>query len=263
LQRVSDDLAELRRDPPPGHLWFLYYLVLFAALAALFRVAAGRVRLEALERRVDRLFGSLVRSPLLPFVMALPTAATLLFVRGLESETPLTYVPQLHILAYYAVFFGFGWMLHRQSALVDDLRRHAWCGLLAIALLPLLLACVAELGRTGTLPPGKRLAALYGVALFTWLAGMSILAVAVRVLDRPRAWVRWLADSSYWCYLVHLPVVFFLHIVVSGLAWPGAVKYTLVMAGTLSACLAGYRAFVRYTFLGTWLNGRRERPVRV
>ena len=44
-------------------------------------------------------------------------------------------------------------------------------------------------------------AALFSLArvgLFEWL------------LQVPRQWIRWLADSSYWIYIMHLPVVAFL-----------------------------------------------------
>jgi glucan biosynthesis protein C len=56
-------------------------------------------------------------------------------------------------------------------------------------------------------------------------------------------------------------VVIVFQILVADLAWPGPIKYALVMGGTVGICLASYHGFVRYTFIGATLNGKRERPV--
>jgi peptidoglycan/LPS O-acetylase OafA/YrhL len=76
----------------------------------------------------------------------------------------------------------------------------------------------------------------------------------------PRPWVSYLSDASYWCYLIHLPVVVALQILVAPLEWPGLLKYVLLMSATIAICLGTYQAFVRYTFIGATLNGPREKP---
>ena len=68
---------------------------------------------------------------------------------------------------------------------------------------------------------------------------------------------RYLADSSYWLYIMHLPLVMALQVAVSDLPWPGAVKFALVLATTMGILLGSYQLFVRNSWLGAWLNGRR------
>ena len=80
---------------------------------------------------------------------------------------------------------------------------------------------------------------------------------------KPRAWVAYLSDASYWCYLIHLPVVITFQILVAPLEWPGPLKYALLMAATLAVCLGTYQAFVRTSFIGATLNGPRVKPVPV
>lgn len=250
--------------PSPAHLWFLYYLsILYAVLAAL--LALGRrFSLAALGSRADALFVGAGRSWLLPFLMAIPTAATLSYMESLTADTPVTFVPQVRVLAYDAVFFVFGWMLHRRPALISEFpRRMALNAAIAALLFPALgwlLVKVAE--HRAIEPVWLHAGGLYLSALFGWSLVLLFIGVFVRWLSEPRAWVRWLADASYWCYLVHLPVVVFFQILVADRTWPGPAKYALVMAATLAICLGSYRGFVRYTFIGTALNGKRER-VRV
>jgi peptidoglycan/LPS O-acetylase OafA/YrhL len=246
----------------PGHLWFLYYLLLLVALLALLVTLSRRVPMEGVKRGLDRVVRVLVRFRLTALALALPTAATLAPMEVLSADTPVNYVPQGRILAYYAVFAGFGWLLHRQTDLVEQLGRHLWVPLvLAVALIAPAGKMAERMMLQGpATSTAERLSELYVSALLGWSLVLLFLGAFVRWGARPRPWVAWLSDASYWCYLVHLPVVVALQVLVSDLAWPGPLKYALVMAGTIAFCLGTYQAFVRYTFVGAMLNGPRERP---
>ena len=253
LERASIDPASPR--PNPGHLWFLYYLLMMlpvlVGLAALFRKAS-----------VDPVVRALVRFRVILFVLAIPTAATLYPMISLSADTPVDFVPQPRILAYYFVFMAFGWILHRQPDLVAEFGRRLWLPLaLAILCLVLVKPLVEQAVTTGPPEsPALRFAGLYLGALFGWSMVVLFLGAFVKWGDRPRPWVSYLSDASYWCYLVHLPVTVALQIVVAELPWPGLLKYAIVMTGTIAACVGTYHAFVRYTFIGSTLNGPRERP---
>jgi peptidoglycan/LPS O-acetylase OafA/YrhL len=266
ISRVGTDLPALEPGVilrSPGHLWFLYYLMIVLALLLMFVRVARKLPLDGLKRRVDGILRGLVRFGLVPFVMAVPTAATLHFMQLLAADTPVDYVPQVRILAYYLVFVGFGWLLHRQGELVEVLGRRLWIPLvLAGAILAPLGTLVDRTIQDGPLGSlAVRTGALYLSALFGWSLVILFLGAFVKWGGRPRPWVSHLSDASYWCYLVHLPVVVALQILVAGLAWPGLLKYALIMAATLAACLGSYQLFVRYTLIGATLNGPRERPV--
>jgi peptidoglycan/LPS O-acetylase OafA/YrhL len=266
ISRMGTDLPALEPGVilrSPGHLWFLYYLMIVLALLLMVLSVARRLPLGGLKRSLDGILRGLVRFGLVPFVMAVPTAATLYFMQLLAADTPVDYVPQVRILAYYLVFAGFGWLLHRQGDLVEEFGRRLWIPLvLAGAILVPLGQLVDRTIQEGPLVSlAARTGALYLGALFGWSLVILFLGAFVRWGDKPRPWVSYLSDASYWCYLVHLPVVVALQILVAGLAWPGLIKYALIMAATLAACLGSYRLFVRYTFIGATLNGPRERPV--
>jgi peptidoglycan/LPS O-acetylase OafA/YrhL len=249
-------------EPSPCHLWFLYYLLFLFAGVLVLSWAGRRLPMGAAWERADRLVRRLAGSWALPFVLALPTAAALACMRGLDAETPVTFVPVPRILAYYATFFAFGWLLHRQADLVGEFGRRLPLRAAGAALvLPAVLYFLDRIARTGTLePPALRGVAVYLLALLSWLLVFVFVGLFVRYLARPRPWVRYLADASYWCYLIHLPVAIFFQILVAESAWPGPVKYGGIMAATLAVCLGTYALFVRYTFLGTALNGKRARP---
>lgn len=70
------------------------------------------------------------------------------------------------------------------------------------------------------------------------------------------AW-RYVADSSYWIYLLHLPLVAYLQVWMASWTWPALVKVPLLLAIAFVILFATYHYFVRSTFLGQVLNGRR------
>ena len=264
LPNLGMELPSLEPDRlpvSPGHLWFLYYLMMIVALMMIVVPLARRLPLDGSRRRVDAVLRILVRSRLVLFVMALPTALTLIPMVTPTADTPVDFIPQLRILAYYAVFSGFGWLLHRQADLVVEIGRKLWVPVVVA------LAVLAPLGILGDRlirggapwSLGERVAALYLGALFSWSLVLLFIGAFVRWGDQPRAWVAYLSDASYWCYLVHLPIVVALQILVAELPWPGALKYGMVMTVTIAACLGSYQALVRYTFIGRTLNGPREK----
>jgi peptidoglycan/LPS O-acetylase OafA/YrhL len=260
LERASIDPASPK--PNPGHLWFLYYLMMILVIQVGLVSVLRKLPLAGIKKAVDAVVGAAVRFRLVVFLMAIPTAATLWSMISLSADTPVDFVPQPRILAYYFVFVAFGWILHRQTDLVPEFGRRLWLPLVIAVVSLLLLKPLVEQAVTKGPPEsmGLRFAGLYLGALFGWCLVVLFLGAFVKWGDRPRAWVSYLSDASYWCYLVHLPVTVTLQILMAELPWPGLLKYAIIMTGTIAACLGSYHAIVRYTVLGAALNGPRERP---
>src|SRR5699024_2241637 len=98
-------------------------------------------------------------------------------------------------------------------------------------------------------------AALLATAGWCWVYGL--IGLCVHYLRRERPMVRYLADSSYWAYLLHLPILLLCELVVADLGWPVPVKLGLTLAVTMALLLSSYHLLVRPRALGAWLNGRR------
>ena len=80
------------------------------------------------------------------------------------------------------------------------------------------------------------------------------------VLSTEHYWVRYLSDSAYWMYLTHLTLVIALQLWVSTWEIAPLLKFALIVATTCAILLILYQLFVRYTPIGTMLNGKRTRP---
>ncbi|MBI2928418.1 MAG: acyltransferase family protein [Verrucomicrobia bacterium] len=232
------------------HLWFLYYLLMLYALAL---VSVPLARRMIPERAV--------RSPWKSLALAIPTAALLWFGElWVDIGLPLDLMPMPRVLVYYGLFFGFGWWLHRQAHLLEALRDRVRGELIAAGpVFLVVLACGSFQAQVGH--PHYRwfkLGCVTAFSLYTWLAVFGLLGLFLRHLNRRQPAIRYLADSSYWLYLTHLPLVLWLQIWLTGYAWPIWLKFILVNGLTTGVLLLSYHFLVRYTFVGATLNGPRE-----
>ncbi|MHC5538873.1 acyltransferase family protein [Singulisphaera rosea] len=255
--------GRLYHEASPIHLWFLYYLIFLYPLALGASALWSRLG-PATRARLDAGFRHTLQSPIRPVYFAIPTMLTyLLMVTGL-LDTPETFKPSLAILSAYAVFFSFGWMLHAHVDLLPRLSRHAWKYVnLAMVLWPLsTFAMVMYLmAKPGYDPVAHALTVISG-ALTTWLFVFGITGLFIRYFNRSFGWMRYVTDASYWCYLAHLPLLFWLAAILAPLPFASPVKVVLLIVLATSLLLVAYHHMVRTTFIGEWLNGRRH-PGRI
>jgi glucans biosynthesis protein C len=237
---VPDHIPKFHGSELPillGHLWYLYYL-LWMSLVAL---AAARV---VRGMRAPSGFALLV-------VPAAISIAALAYLRTLQTDTPLGFVPDLPILAYMAAFFAWGWLVHARPGEIARYADHAWRALaVAVALLAIVVVALYRGGE----PP---LHAIVASGLYTIAMVVVFLGLHVRYVSRPRPLLGLASDSAYWTYIVHLPILVALQILVASRAVPGVVKYCAILAATLAICFASYVVLRRL-----WSASRSSAPQR-
>jgi peptidoglycan/LPS O-acetylase OafA/YrhL len=250
---------------PLTHLWFLYVLLELYAVTLLLRGAVAALdRSGQLRATVDRVFAAVLRSPLAVLVFAVPIALAFVtdqrWFMWFGVRTPdFSFITNPQAWAAYGTAFGVGWLLHRRIELLQTVQRRWPLNLaLAIALTVVSLA-IATTHLTPAMDwPIKPIgAACY--ALASWTATLAVIGLALRFLSDFSATRRYVADASYWLYIVHLPLVVLLQIIVARLGWPWPVKFALILAVSFPIMFASYHWLVRFSVIGTVLNGRRAR----
>jgi glucans biosynthesis protein C len=248
----------------PGHLWFLEYLLLML-------LAYGLARWWSDGRRPARLplrkwFHALLGSPWQPIVLAVPTVGLLWISRhrlGIDAvlDRHNSFYPDPVKFLHHATFFAVGTGLYRLRH--DLLPRLARVGPAYVALAaPIFVGRAYLLGRDWTTPlQGPAAVALVVLgALFGWLIILGSIGLFLRLFRQAHPGISYLADSSYWIYLVHMPVIGLLQVNLYRIPGHALWKFPLVWAITLAVGFASYQTLVRYTAIGVWLHGRRERP---
>ncbi|MEL6110093.1 MAG: acyltransferase family protein, partial [Planctomycetota bacterium] len=176
-------------------------------------------------------------------------------------------LPLPSVLAYYAVFFFFGalyWDAQHQTHELGK-RWHLSLPFAAFVLFPIGLDITAgSFGWTAGWEGAANRAMLGNLlqAGFAWLMTLGLIGAFRSLLAEENKGLRYLSDASYWLYLAHLPIVILAQWAVRDLSLPAWVKFsgiTILCSGVL---LMSYQLGVRYTFIGTILNGKRFRPGR-
>ena len=246
----------------PMHLWFLEYLLILYALGfavvALLEAAARRPWLAGRFAAGHRFYRVLLSSSWRPLTFAVPSAAALMLMRGAFLEDPPGFVPVPRIVVAYTIPFFFGWLLYRHRDLLETFRQHAWSQcVLAVAVLGAWMIFVAPVqNRPEYWIWVKPLRAAAG-ALILWVLTFGLTGVFLKCCSRERAAARYLADASYWMYLVHMPVVMLFQMTMARVGWPAAVKVPMVAALSFVALVVSYDLLVRDSWVGALLNGRR------
>jgi glucan biosynthesis protein C len=93
--------------------------------------------------------------------------------------------------------------------------------------------------------------------LAIWTTTFAVIGLALRFLSGFSATRRYLADASYWLYLIHLPILMALQVAVSALDWPWPVKFATILGIAFPLMFASYQLLVRDSIIGAVLNGRR------
>lgn len=250
---------------PLTHLWFLWVLMIFyAALLILRAPFAVLDRSGGWGRTVDRVTTGLV-GPWGPFVLGAPLALALWlhpnWIAFFGVPTPdAGLIPNTPALVGFGLAFGFGVLLDRRRDLLN--RIEAWS--------PVHLGLAVGAGATAMMLAGgpnphlvpmtdsttkAMTAAAFGVG--TYAGVFTAVGLAMRFFAGHSATRRYLADASYWIYIVHLPLMMAAQVLVQDWTLPWPVKLAGVVVGVLAISTASYELLIRHTFMGRWLNGRR------
>jgi peptidoglycan/LPS O-acetylase OafA/YrhL len=166
-------------------------------------------------------------------------------------------VPHVVRLAYYGFFFLMGVELCRRPVALKSLVSRP--GLKFACALPALVTVVllAPRGARGELSGLAALPLSAAVAWSAWFILAAALGWGLRWPHDPPA-VRYLADASYWIYLIHLPLVGMGQVALHAQPWAPALKMLLVSAGATLGGLVSYQLAVRHTVIGRVLHGPRD-----
>jgi peptidoglycan/LPS O-acetylase OafA/YrhL len=225
------------------HLWFLHYLFW---LVLLFAFAMWCYQKSGRKWR-----------PRIVWLVPLAVIPQLFMVFNFGPDTATGIVLWLPKIAYYAVFFGVGALFFGRPGFGEKLKSR-WPVLFAAAL-P--LACVAlyffhqrevasDAGVEGNEMRVFTFHAIYSIAAvaYAWLMIFAMIGVFRCLFPSENPRVRYLSDASYWLYIAHLPLMFFIQIGIAEWQLPALLKLLIICAVTVGILLFAYEFFVRYTF---------------
>ncbi len=272
-----DEILRWRFSPPIshelyglGHFWFLEYLFLVSVLwcggwmlwGYLFRRAEGKANEVKPGVADPGWVERVLASPWRPLWLALPTG--LIFC--IDSDTMLrvdnVFVPNVARLLHYAYFFTVGGWISKTR---DPRERYIpWSTLYLVLAFVVFGVMSPLLLRQAAAPLAGWARIVYSLlaALFPWLTVFGGLGVFMRVFEGRGTVMRYLAESSFWVYIIHVPVIALTQALLLPLGWPVAFKFLLTAAFAIAVSLLSYEFIVRRSLVGEIINGARKRTAK-
>ena len=269
------------------HYWFVYYLLLFYIAHLLARPLLLSGTFQSLTRW-DR-FLSLVTEKWWGFLLLGLLIFPLQYILKSVFLPPTGFnVPVADLLLYF-LFYLFGSALYLKREKLESLTRNAWyyaafsvplfilinqpterIDLSAPVINDITTWTVFDLGSGNFAMPqiwsegifhngwGKIVVVL-GRTTLCWSLCFASIGLASRYLSRENQFIRYLADSAYWVYWVHMPITFKLSYMAQPIEGINSVTkcYVVLVLSTLIV-YASYQWFVRYGWLGNFFMGRKK-----
>ena len=219
------------------HLWFLWVLLILVGIFVGLSSAGAKF--------THRYFWWL----LIPLVIV-PQLMMVEDTWGADTSSTVFINPV--VLGYYLCFFIFGTFMYQ-----TDLKHSSWWTWALIALIPVFYVGL-HFEFVSKEPWAEMASAVLQVA-YAWTACFGLMGLFKIVASTERKWIRYLSDASYWIYLCHLALIFPAQALATKLDLNLHLEVLLIIVAAPAILLIIYHFGVRYTWIGTMLNGPRER----
>jgi glucans biosynthesis protein C len=238
------------------HLWFLQHLLVFYVILIPTLILIKVANLKSFIR-VDWL-----RKLSNPFIFIFASSIilgsiSLLFSAPLPSIWTGFIIPIPQFI-YYLFFFGIGWVLENRRELFMSITSSYKSFVIVGTLLSILTVILVN--SNGILSnPNLVVGLKFVFSLQTMFLAIGLIGLFNGVFNKANPFWLYVADSAYWVYLVHMPIVLTTQLLLLKSAIPGALRFPLVIFFTILISFGTYHLFVRYTWIGTMLNGKRTK----
>lgn len=251
---TSDLINFLVYFPILNHLWFLWFLCMFVVVFVPYCWLVDSTQVEKWLPRI------LVASPLCILWLIPLTMWPQVFMNpgSFGADTNVGVLPMPQVVAYYAIFFFFGALYWDYGDTKRSLYTGWWLYLL-LAMGVVYPAALAVRHGFSTDIPNGHLWFNFLQAVYAWLMILGSMGLFNYFFARESKTMRYISDSSYWLYVAHLPLVVFAQWLVCDWSMPGVLKFALICMATTALLMVSYEYGVRYTPIGTLLNGKRYR----
>ena len=232
---------------PTAHLWFLFYLIIFYTLTILFK------------KNINYINNLSVKQIL--FIGIIISSICMFFMDRWIVDNPLTLIPDIPSLIHYYIFFIIGILIFNSSrflkTIIDNSKRIFIAGLF-IALLASIPQIFFERNDLYYYQIIELLAILLSCSS-SYLLVIGFWGIAYNLKLPDSKTLRYITDSSYWVYIINMPIVTIIQIVLMPFDISIFLKFIIVLCSGLFISMFSYEYFVRYTFIGTILNKKRHR----
>ena len=259
----------------PFHLWFLWHLMIFTLCSILLQIPYKGFLI--LSKQLENFDLGILKSV---FLKLRGVSSIIIF----RAKFPIGFILVCAVTNFWTggeliinpigsgLYFLFGFSLYSNPSLICFVKKE-WKYYLLIAVL--VFSAYVGLDIKGVKDvteviyqnevKGSQVQQLnilvlsrYGLEIIgTVLFSIGFIGLAEAKFGSYNSLSRFISDGSYWMYLIHLPIVAFTTFFLFNWSFFPEIKFVLSITFTTAICLITYRYFVRSSFIGMFLNGKR------
>ena len=228
-----------------GHLWFMYFLLIFTFIYSGITYLSKKINIKI---NINYCLMAIIPTTLF-FLIFQPEDVIS------RPATDVSFLPNWSILGYYFAFFLFGALFFRLrnngQILIEKFSKFQrvfyWIPIASFVICLIISENKIYL-----------LGELFNF-IYTWSSILVIILIFYKFVNRFNSIIRYLSDASYYIYIIHVPLIILFQGMVSSLEINHFLKFILIIVFTTIFSLITYHYFVRKTFIGTLLNGKKAK----
>jgi glucan biosynthesis protein C len=249
-----------------SHLWFLYYLIYVTLITSLLGLLLKKTK--NISNKITNIFNWVIKRSITR--IAFFSSFTFLILTYLETSmvnASTSFIPNLNTFVFYFFFYIVGWILFKSKGLLNSFMKYDWQFVAFAVFLIITQGLLIQYSGMDLKPNSNSAILISFNSIIVWLFIFGITGLFIRYGSKHSKRMRYISDSSYWVYLIHLPLTAIIPAFIWEFPLPALVKFIIVLSLTTLICFATYHYLVRNTFIGKFLNGKKypkkikEKPV--
>ena len=230
------------------HLWFIYYLIIITIFFITINVIIQylNISIKTFNNILNYFFKNILY---FIFVLGILNFFYWSFFKWTGIPDASAYwIPDISQLFYFLFFYFIGWIIFNNNYFLGNLEKH--CVKIICA------AFIFYFLRIGGLLTENILFMKIGgsFALAAFIPGL--MGIFLRYANTGSTAWRYISDSSYWIFLIHLPLTLLIPPLLLNWDLPLIIKYPLAIFLVTIFSFLTYNAFVRSFFISKFINGR-------
>ncbi len=243
------------RDLDLIHLWFLLYLILCVVLLCVCKAISNHS--SFLEKRSDWIHTKLWNGIGI-IVWPLLTTAIITMYGDIQIKSQIKPLESIELFLFYLLFFFAGYSYYK-SNLVKITPRRIWpLWLSSITLFIVANIAMQANSITAESSTASFMLNAFLLSSFIWIFCFSIFNTYKKYANKSSPTLKYVSNASYWIYLIHFPLTIAFPVILQDSSMHLALKFTLSVLGTYFVAFISYEFFVKNTFMGVLLNGRKN-----
>lgn len=231
------------------HLWFLQYLFMISLIA--FTLAMLVKQTPSLTKVISKMMNVLLENVFIKVgVTSIIIFVVLYIMNQTWVETTNYFTPNWKTLLFYSTFYFFGWVLFKSKNRLHTFMKYDWF----LFVISLALYGVILFFKSREFPLNVL---MFLNALVASLCLFGITGLFIRYFSGASAKMRYISDASYWVYIIHMPFTLALPGLLVNTPFYAIVKFFIITLITSLVAFVTYNYWVRSTFIGQFLNGRK------